>query len=85
MPGHAELLANQQPQVLLLRVALNPFSAQPAFILVIVQTHIQDFALGLAELHKVRTGPTLKPVKVSLEIFLPSSASTTTHNLVVVV
>ena len=28
-PGHVELLTNQQPQVLLLRAALNPFSAQP--------------------------------------------------------
>ena len=31
LPGHAELLFNQHPQVLLLRVALNPFSAQTVF------------------------------------------------------
>jgi len=29
LPGHAELLINQHSQVLLLRAALNPFSAQP--------------------------------------------------------
>ena len=65
--GHVELLINQHPQVLLLRVALNPFSAQPVVVLVIALTHVQDLALGLVDLHEVRMGPLLKPVKVSLD------------------
>ncbi|KAK4827472.1 hypothetical protein QYF61_018708 [Mycteria americana] len=67
LPGHVELLINQHPQVLLLRVALNPFSAQPMFLLGIASTHVKDLALGLVELHEVRTGPPLKPVKVPLD------------------
>ncbi|KAK4828488.1 hypothetical protein QYF61_026759 [Mycteria americana] len=65
--GHVEFLINQHPQVLLLRAALNPFSAQHVFVLGIVLTHVQDLALGLVELHKVRRGPPLKPVKVPLD------------------
>ncbi|KAK4832374.1 hypothetical protein QYF61_022229 [Mycteria americana] len=61
-----ELLINQHPQVLLLRAALNPFSAQPVFVLGIAPPHVQDLALGLVELHEVHTGPPLKPVKVPL-------------------
>ncbi|KAK4831140.1 hypothetical protein QYF61_015443 [Mycteria americana] len=67
LSGHVELLINQYPQVLLLRAALNPFSAQPVFVLGIAPTHVQDFAFGLVELHEVRTGPALKPVKVPLD------------------
>ena len=33
----------------------------------IAPTHVQDLALGLVELHEVRTGPPLKPVKVPLD------------------
>ena len=29
----------------------------------IALTHVQDLALGLVDLHEVRTGPPLKPVK----------------------
>ncbi|KAK4829379.1 hypothetical protein QYF61_003719, partial [Mycteria americana] len=65
--GHVELLINQRPQVFLLRAALNPFTAQPVFVLGIAPTHVQDLALGLAELHEVHTGPPLKPVKVPLD------------------
>ncbi|KAK4824932.1 hypothetical protein QYF61_021552 [Mycteria americana] len=67
LAGHVELLINQHPQVLLLRAALNPFSAQPVFVLGIAPTHVQDLALGLVELHEVHTGPPLKPVKVPLD------------------
>ncbi|KAK4818497.1 hypothetical protein QYF61_014227 [Mycteria americana] len=67
LPGHVELLINQHPQVLLLRAALNPFSAQPVFVLGIAATHVQDLALGLVELHEVHMGPPLKPVKVPLD------------------
>ena len=33
----------------------------------IAPTHVQDFALGLLELHEVCTGPALKPVMVPLD------------------
>ncbi|KAK4827673.1 hypothetical protein QYF61_020484 [Mycteria americana] len=65
--GHVELLINQHPQVLLLRAALNPFSAHPVFVLGVALTHVQDLALGLVEPHEVRMGPPLKPVKVPLD------------------
>jgi len=45
--GHVELLVNQYPQVLLLRSGLNPFSAQPVFVLGVAPTHVQDLALWL--------------------------------------
>jgi len=46
LPGHLELLVKQHPQVFLLKAALNPFSAQPVFVLGIALTHMQDLALG---------------------------------------
>ncbi|KAK4808881.1 hypothetical protein QYF61_007996 [Mycteria americana] len=67
LPGHVELLINQHPQILLRRAALNTFSAQPVFVLGIAPTQVQNFALGLVELHEVRTGPPLKPVQVPLD------------------
>ncbi|KAK4810518.1 hypothetical protein QYF61_004481 [Mycteria americana] len=54
-------------QVILLRAALNPFSAQPVFVLGIAPTSVQDLALGLVQLHEVHMGPSLKPVKVPLD------------------
>ncbi|KAK4827794.1 hypothetical protein QYF61_021747 [Mycteria americana] len=65
--GHVDLVINQQPQVLLLRSALNPFSTQAVFVFGIAPTHVQDLALGLVELHEACTGPSLKPVKVPLD------------------
>ncbi|PKU29989.1 ubiquitin carboxyl-terminal hydrolase 4 [Limosa lapponica baueri] len=44
--------------------ALNPFIPQSVLIPGIALTHRQYLALGLVELHKVRMGPILKPVKV---------------------
>ncbi|PKU43516.1 hypothetical protein llap_6172 [Limosa lapponica baueri] len=67
LPAHVELLINQHPQVLFLRPALNPFSAQPVFVLGIAATHVQDLALDLVELHEVCTGPSFKPVRVPLD------------------
>ncbi|KAK4831900.1 hypothetical protein QYF61_020047 [Mycteria americana] len=67
LPGHVELFINQHPQVLLLRAGLNPFSAQPAFVLGIAPTHVQDLAFGLVEPHEVCTGLFFKPVKVPLD------------------
>ena len=63
MPGHMGFLVNQDPQVLLLRAALNVFSTQPVSVLGVALTHVQDLALGLVELHEVQIGPSLKPVK----------------------
>jgi len=48
-------LGIQHTQVLLLRAAVNPFILQPVLILRIVPTQVQDLALGLVELHEVRT------------------------------
>jgi len=66
LQGHVDLLVNQQPQDLL-RAALNPFSAQPAFVLGIAPTHVQDLACVFVELLELCTGPSLKPVKVALD------------------
>ncbi|KAK4821719.1 LOW QUALITY PROTEIN: hypothetical protein QYF61_000262 [Mycteria americana] len=41
------------------KAALNPFSAQPVFVLGIALTHVQDLALGLVDLHEVCMGPPL--------------------------
>jgi len=38
--GHVELLINQQPEVLLLKAALDPFSTQLLFVLGIAPTHV---------------------------------------------
>lgn len=62
----AELLVNQQPQVIL-RTALKPFSAQPVFLLGIALTLVQDLELGLVEVHGFCTGPPLKPIQVPLD------------------
>jgi len=65
--GHVELLVSQYPQVLLLRTVVDPFSAQPLFVLGIPLTQGQDLVLGLVQLHEVLTGPPLKPAKVPLD------------------
>jgi len=67
LPGHVELLVNQNPQVLLGRAALHPFSAQPVLVLGIAPTQVQNFALGLVQLHEIHTGPPLKPLRVPLD------------------
>jgi len=66
LPGHVEFLVNQHPQVLLLRAALNPFSAQPVFVLGIASTQVQDLALGLVGPHEVHMRPLLELVQVPL-------------------
>jgi len=48
----------------LLRAVLNEFSSQPIFVLGIAPNHVQNLALGLAELHEVCMGPPLTSVKV---------------------
>jgi len=50
LPAHVELFIHQYPQVLLLRAALEPLSAQPVLVFGITLTHMQDLALGLIEL-----------------------------------
>ena len=44
---HAQPLIQQNPQVLLGRVALNLFNSQSVLILGVILTQGQDFALGL--------------------------------------
>ena len=80
--GHVELLINQHPQVRVLRAALNPFSAQPVFVLGIVPIHVQDVAFGLVEPHEFRTGP-LSSLSRSLWMAShPASVLTGPHSLV---
>jgi len=67
LPGHVKIFIHQHPQVLLGRAALNPFSSQPVFVLEISLTRVQDLALGSVEPLEVCTGPTLKPVQVTLD------------------
>jgi len=81
LPGHAELLVNQLPQVLLLRTALNPFCTQPVFVFGIALTHVQDLALGLVGPHEVHTGPPLKPVQVPLDSISPILQFYTTSSI----
>ena len=64
---HVQVLLHQQPQVLLLRAALNPFIPQPVLIPGVAPTHVQDLALGLVEPHEVHTGALLKFVQVPLD------------------
>jgi len=59
--GHVQVFIRQYPEVLL-RAALNLFSAQPVLVLVYALTHVQDPALGFVELHEVHTGPPLQLV-----------------------
>ncbi|GAB0205421.1 WD repeat-containing protein 36 [Grus japonensis] len=40
---------------------------RPVVVLGIAPTHVQDLALGFVELHAVRRGPPLQPVKVTLD------------------
>ncbi|PKU42935.1 hypothetical protein llap_6755 [Limosa lapponica baueri] len=68
--GHVELLINQHPKVLLLRVYLNPFILQPVLILRVALTHFQDLAFGLVVPHAVCTGPLLQLVQVPLDAIL---------------
>lgn len=65
--AHVELLVNKHPQVLLPRGALHLFSAQPVLLLGISLIEVQHLALGLVEIPKVHTGPSLNPVKVLLD------------------
>jgi len=66
LPAHVELLVHQYLQVLLLRAALEPLSAQPVLVFGTAPAHVQDLALGHVELHVVRAVPPLQPVKVPL-------------------
>ena len=65
--GHVEMLINQHSQVLHLGAGLNTFSVQVVCVLGVALSHVQDFALGLAEPHEVCTGPPLKPVQDPLD------------------
>lgn len=71
--GHIEHLINQHPQILLLRTAPNPFSAQPVLVLGSSLIQVQNLPLGLVELHEDRTDPPLHPAQVPLDLSLPSS------------
>jgi len=79
--AHVELLIHRYPQVLLLRAALEPLSAQPLLMFGIALTDVQDLALDLVELHAVCTGPPLQLVQVPLNDIPSLQLSTTPHIL----
>ena len=62
-----ESFINRHAQILLLRPALESFSAQPIYVLGIAPIQMQDLALGLVELQEVGMGPPLKPAQVPLD------------------
>ena len=64
---YVQLLVNQHPHILLLRAALKLFSVQPVFALELTLNDVQNIALSLVELHEVRMGSPLKPVRVALD------------------
>lgn len=47
LPARVKLLVNHLPQILLLRAALSPVSAQHVFVLRIAPAQMQDLVLGL--------------------------------------
>jgi len=49
LPAHAELLIHQHPQVLLLRAAQEPLSAQPVLVFGIAPTHVAEDVSGGAQ------------------------------------
>lgn len=59
--AHFQFFIHQYPQVFLCRAALNPPLLSHYSCLGLPQS--KDLALGLIELHVVRMGPTLKPVR----------------------
>jgi len=78
--GHLEFLVNQHPQFLLLRAALNPFSAQPVFVLGIALTHVQTLHLTLLNLIRFAEAH-LSSLSRSLWMpSLPSSMFTASHS-----
>lgn len=50
--GHGQFFIYHLSQVLLHRAPLKPLTTQPVFVLGIVQTQVQDIALGLVEPHE---------------------------------
>ena len=56
LPAHVESFINRHSQILLLKAALKPFSAQPVSGLGIAPTQMQDLALALVD---IRTEVTL--------------------------
>jgi len=77
--AHFQLFTQQHPQVLLGRAALNPFIPQPALMVGVALSQVQDLALGLVEPHEVHTGPPLQLVQVPLDGILSWCVKCTTQ------
>jgi len=56
LQAHSEFYFNQHPQTLLVRVALNSFSASHVFVPGFVLVHVNNLALDIFELHEVSVG-----------------------------
>ena len=64
MLAQVESFINGHPQILPLWAALKSFSTKSVFVVGIAPAQMQDFALGLIELHEVGLGRPLKPVHI---------------------
>ena len=67
MLAQVESFINGHPQILPLWAALKSFSTKSVFVVGIAPAQMQDFALGLIELHEVGMGPPLKSVQFPLD------------------
>lgn len=68
--AHCQLMSNFHPLVPLihfLRAAFSPFTPLHVLMFGIALTHVQDLACGLAELHKICMGLSLKPASFPLD------------------
>ncbi|RMC10150.1 hypothetical protein DUI87_12949 [Hirundo rustica rustica] len=61
--GHVEFFI---PQIFLCRAALNHLSTQPVGVSGTALNQVYNLALGLAELHEIHMGPSLKPIQIPL-------------------
>ena len=53
--ANVQLLIHQNPQILLFRAALSPFSVQSVFVLEIAPAQVLDLAHSLLELNEIHT------------------------------
>lgn len=80
--GHVELLIKQHSQVLLLSVALNPFSIQSVFVLGTAPTQVQDLTFAFnkystAQGKKIRKEGNVSKINMDLIYQLPPQAKQT--------
>lgn len=67
LADHIQFFFHWYHQVFLCRAALNQIGTQPALILGIGLTQMEDFALVLAVLHEVHLHPFFQPAQVPMD------------------